>query len=182
MTPPRSSRGALCVLLAIGCALAFSGVARADCADADLLPTWENVERVRDAVVCLHNERRAQHGRRVLRPDAKLRRAATRHSLDMVEQSYFAHDSLDGSDFVDRIIKARYVARRDDYSLAENLAWGTGELSTPRSVVEAWMRSPAHRGNLLRRAYRDVGVGIALGVPKDAGVGATYTVDFGVRG
>jgi uncharacterized protein YkwD len=175
-------RGALCALLASSCLLAAPAIARADCADADLYPTAENLEQIRDAVVCLHNEQRASRGLKGLRADTKLRRAATRHSGEMVEQSYFSHDSQDGSDFVDRILAARYVGRRDEYSLGENLAWGTGDLSTPRGVVAAWMESSAHRANLLKRAYRDIGVGIRLGVPKDGSVGATYTIDFGVRG
>ena len=43
------------------------------------------------------------------------------------------------------------------------------------------MRSPAHRANLLRKAYREIGVGVVLGVPGSDAAGATYTVDFGVR-
>lgn len=174
-------RGAFCIALAVASVLLVPGIARAECADADLAPTAETLERVRDAVVCLQNEQRVQEGLRALRQDSKLQRAATRHSQEMVAESYFAHDSQDGKDFVDRIFKARYVGKGDGYSLGENLAWGTGDLSTPRGVVQAWMNSPAHKANLLRRAYRDVGVGIRLGVPTDAGVGATYTVDFGAR-
>ncbi|WP_053227867.1 CAP domain-containing protein [Solirubrobacter soli] len=174
-------RGALCAALAAGCVLATPTIARADCADADLYPAPDNLDRVRSAVVCLHNEERAERGLRSLRADTRLRRAAAGHSDEMVEESYFAHDSADGSDFVDRILAARYVARNDGYSLGENLAWGTGNLSTARGVVDAWMRSSAHRANLLKKAYRDIGVGIRLGVPQDAGVGATYTIDFGVR-
>jgi hypothetical protein len=64
----------------------------ADCADADLLPTAETLERVRDAVVCLQNEERAQAGLRALRQDTRLQRAATRHSQEMVTESYFAGD------------------------------------------------------------------------------------------
>jgi len=176
-----TTRGALCAALAAGCVLAAPTTARADCADADLYPTAETLDRIRDAVICLHNEERAQCGLCALRADTRLRRAAVGHSGEMVEESYFAHDSRDGSDFVDRIVAARYVRRGDGYSLGENLAWGTGDLSTARGVVDAWMRSSAHRANLLKKGYRDIGVGIRLGVPTDAGVGATYTIDFGVR-
>jgi uncharacterized protein YkwD len=176
-----TTRRVLVALLASGCTFAFAEAAQAECANADLLPTAQNIEQVRDAVVCLHNEQRAERGLRELREHAKLQRAATGHSNEMVEQSYFAHDSEDGSDFVDRILKAKYVSRGDGYSLGENLAWGTGDFSTPRGVVDAWMKSPEHRANLLRRTYREIGIGIRLGVPKDGTVGATYTVDFGVR-
>ena len=65
--------------------------------------------------------------------------------------------------------------------LGENLAWGTGSFSTPRSAMATWMSSPAHRANVLKRAYREIGVGVVLGVPGAGAAGATYTVDFGVR-
>ena len=65
--------------------------------------------------------------------------------------------------------------------LGENLAWGTGSFGTPRSTIETWMSSPAHRAILLKKAYREMGVGVVLGVPGSDAAGATYTVDFGVR-
>ena len=45
------------------------------------------------------------------------------------------------------------------------------------------MSSPGHKANILRRQFREIGIGIALGAPVDAGGldGATYTADFGVR-
>ena len=43
------------------------------------------------------------------------------------------------------------------------------------------MASPGHRANILKRAYREMGVGLVLGVPVSDAAGATYTVDFGVR-
>lgn len=167
--------------LVVALVLGIPAIARADCADADLRPSAQNLDRVRAAVVCLHNEQRARRGLPALHQDARLRRAAERHSRDMVSDGFFAHASANGSSFVERILAARYVRRYDGYLLGENLAWGTAELSTPRGVVQAWMASPEHRANLLTRAYRDVGIGIRLGVPKDPGVGATFTVDFGVR-
>ena len=44
--------------------------------------------------------------------------------------------------------------------------------------LDGFAGPPAHD---LRRAYRDVGFGIRLGVPHDDGIGATFTADFGVR-
>jgi hypothetical protein len=61
--------------------------------------------------------------------------------------------------------------------VGENIGWGQGALTTPRSIVDAWMASPGHRENLLSRDYTEVGLG-ALGTP-GAGAGATYTTDFG---
>jgi uncharacterized protein YkwD len=44
------------------------------------------------------------------------------------------------------------------------------------------MKSPGHRSNILKRSYRQMGIGIALGIPvAGGGKGATITVDFGAR-
>jgi uncharacterized protein YkwD len=60
------------------------------------------------------------------------------------------------------------------------LAWGTRGRSTPAAAVEAWMESDRHRRVLLRRRYRDVGVGVALGTPVRTGpAGATYAAALG---
>ena len=37
--------------------------------------------------------------------------------------------------------------------------------------MNAWMNSPGHKPNIVKRAYREVGIGIRLGVPSDEGVG-----------
>ena len=152
------------------------------CANPDLLPAGDNLPLVRAAVLCLHNQVRAQNGLPALKENAKLRKAATGHSADMVGEGYFDHTSPDGDTFVDRIVGAGYAKRNDGWTLGENLAWGTGDLSTPAGVMGSWMNSPGHKANILKRAYRDVGIGIRLGVPSDDSVGATYTLDFGVRG
>ena len=108
--------------------------------------------------------------------------AAEGHSADMVEAQFFAHDGPDGTDMVDRILGTGY-ARGQGWSLGENIAWGTGNLGTAREIHNAWMRSPGHKANILRRQFREIGIGIALGAPVDARGqdGATYTADFGVR-
>ena len=94
---------------------------------------------------------------------------------------YFDHTSPNGDTFVDRILSAGYAKRNDGWTLGENLAWGTGDLSTPAGVMNAWMNSAGHKANILKKAYREVGIGIRLGVPTDSGVGATITADFGVK-
>jgi uncharacterized protein YkwD len=151
------------------------------CQNTDLMPTPDNVELVRAAILCLHNQIRVQNGLPLLKDNAKLRKAATSHSNDMVTQGFFDHTSPDGDSFVDRIIGAGYAKRNDGWTLGENLAWGTGDLSTAQGVMNAWMNSAGHKANILKKAYREVGVGIRLGVPSDEGVGATITADFGVK-
>jgi len=151
------------------------------CADAGLEATQHNLRRIRAAVLCLHNRIRAAHGLPRLRQNRRLRRAALGHSRDMVRDGYFAHTTPEGGTMVDRILRAEYVRNDEGWALGENLAWGTGSLGTPEGAVDAWMSSPGHRANILKKAYRELGVGVAIGVPLSDAAGATYTVDFGVR-
>ncbi|HET8754807.1 MAG TPA: CAP domain-containing protein [Solirubrobacteraceae bacterium] len=152
-----------------------------DCPDADLEPTSDNQGRIRDAILCLHNQIRAEQGLPRLRENKRLRKAAAGHSRHMVNQRFFEHTTPSGQTMVDRILKARYVREDEGWMLGENLAWGTGSYATPRGAVQAWMESPGHRANILKRGYREMGVGLVLGVPVSNAAGATYTVDFGVR-
>jgi uncharacterized protein YkwD len=152
-----------------------------DCPDADLEPAGDNLGRIRKAILCLHNQIRAEHNLPVLRSNKRLRKAAVGHSRDMVAKNYFEHTTPGGVTMVDRILKAHYVRADQGWSLGENLAWGTGSYGTPRGAVAAWMASPGHRDNIMRRAYREVGIGVVFGVPSSDAMGATYTLDFGVR-
>jgi uncharacterized protein YkwD len=153
-----------------------------DCAHTGVRPAAGNVADVRAAVLCLHNRERAAHGLPSLRENTKLRRAAEGHSGAMVAGRFFAHESPAGADMSDRILRTGY-ARGQGWSLGENIAWGTGRLATAAQIQRAWMESPGHRANILRRQFREIGIGIAIGAPVDpAGLdGATYTADFGVR-
>ena len=155
---------------------------RAECANTGLQPAAGNLGLVRAAVLCLHNRERSAHGLPLLRENAKLRRAARAHSEDMVQGGFFAHESRSGADMSVRILETGY-ARNRGWSLGENIAWGTGSLGTAGSIQRAWMESPGHRANILRRQFREIGIGIAIGAPAPSGGlhGATYTADFGVR-
>ncbi|WP_053227066.1 CAP domain-containing protein [Solirubrobacter soli] len=151
------------------------------CQNTTVLPTAQNLELVRAAILCLHNQIRAQNNLPLLKDNAKLRKAAVGHSADMVGEGFFDHTSPNGDSFVDRILDAGYAKRNDGWTLGENLAWGTGDLSSAQGVMDAWMNSAGHKANILKRAYKEVGIGIKLGVPSDDGVGATITTDFGAK-
>lgn len=165
--------------------LASAPTASAACADEDLRPTPENVERVRNAVVCLHNEERKAAGVAPLSTNSLLQQAATAHSVDMVERDYFEHDAPEGIDPFERIERAGYIRPRSVWNAGENIGWGTGSLSTPRSMMDAWMKSYGHRLTLIASDFDELGVGIALGSPSAAHAqrsdAVTYTVDFGWR-
>ncbi len=132
-------------------------VAPAPCANTDVAPTADNLPVVAAAVLCLHNQVRAQAGLPALKANVKLQKSALGQSADMVNEGFFDHTNPAGDTFVDRIIDAGYVKKNDGWTLGENLAWGTGDLSTPAGVMNAWMNSAGHKANILKRAYKEVG-------------------------
>ena len=179
------SLGSLAALLTV-IALAVPNVASAasSCADADLVPTTDNGVALRNATLCVMNEERATAGLKPLAANTQLRRAAQKHSLQMVRDSFFAHVSPAGNTLMARVRQGTtYLRGALNFALGENIAYGSGHLSTPASTVQGWMNSPPHRKNMLNRRYRHVGIGVAMGAPGIDGGGpaATYTTAFGTR-
>jgi uncharacterized protein YkwD len=155
---------------------------RAKCANANLVPSQTNLDRVRRATLCLVNRQRAAHRRSPLTISPDLAQAANAYVNAMAARGFFSHVSPEGSTPVSRIKVTLYLVDARSWAIGENLAWGGGRLATPRQMVVAWMGSPSHRHNMLSSRYRQLGVGIALGTPeRPAGRGATYATEFGVR-
>ena len=132
------------------------------------------------ATLCILNAKRAGHDLRPLVLNAKLGAAARRHSRAMVRERFFSHSSPNGDTFIDRIRAAGYLEGARSWTAGENIAYGSGSRSTPRSIGRAWMNSPGHRANILSRSFRAIGIGIESGTPVGI-AGATYTTDFGRR-
>jgi uncharacterized protein YkwD len=153
----------------------------AGCAGADAVPGQAATTALQHATLCLMNSARRQHGRRHLREQPALEGAASGYAQAMVAQKFFDHVSPGGSTMVARVRASAYLHRAGSYSLGENIAWGGGSLGTPRSIVRMWMQSAGHRANLLNPRFRDVGVGVASGVPPGGMAGGTYVTDFGTR-
>jgi uncharacterized protein YkwD len=150
------------------------------CASTSANPSPSNLGRMQAAILCLLNAERRGKGLASLHSNRKLRRAAKGWANRMVAGRFFAHEA-GSSTVLSRIRRTGYV--RGDWSLGENIAWGSGALATPRAIVNGWMHSPGHRANILHGAFRDIGIGIKLGAP-GAGLsgGATYVTDFGRHG
>jgi uncharacterized protein YkwD len=152
----------------------------AACANGAVEPAPATLDAMREATLCLLNRERAGHGLTPLTPDADLAAAATAYAGDLVAGSYFSHTGRDGSSLSERIGRSGYLPAGAGWALGENLAWGTGPLATPASIVQAWMASPGHRHTILNPDYREIGIGIAAGNPAARdGTGATYATDFG---
>ncbi len=103
----------------------------------------------------LINQERAKAGLRPLAPDPELREVARRHSADMFAQGYFAHDTPEGRDPIDRIREANvpFVTAGENLALAPTLMVAHTGL----------MNSPGHRRNILDPHFGRVGIGIMDG-------------------
>ena len=165
------------VAVALACASALIAVpsraAAADCRGADHLAPVA----ARAATLCLLNVERAARGLAPLRLDRRLSRAARAHSADMVAHRYFAHDSRDGTGFGARIARTGWTRHRRGWTIGENIAWGEGPLSTPASIVDAWMHSEGHRANILNCGFHVIGIGVATVAGSPHGI--YWTQDFG---
>ncbi|QEE36225.1 CAP domain-containing protein [Octadecabacter sp. SW4] len=98
------------------------------------------------------NKARADNGLGPLAPNARLAAAAQVHAQDMVQRSYFSHQSPNGATPATRVRAQGYCYR----FLAENI--GSGQPNEAR-IVAAWMGSPDHRVNMLAGRAREYGLG-----------------------
>ena len=166
-------------------AIAAAPAASAACPHADARPTAATLGDARAALVCLHNEERRASGVPALRENRLLAASASAHAQDMVARRYFAYETPEGSDPFDRLREMGYIRDGLAWNAGENIAWGTGDLATPRSIFDAWMERTGARLTLLASDFSALGVGIALGAPSsehgELTTAVTYTVDFGRR-
>lgn len=118
-----------------------------------------------DEVLRLTNERRAEGATcggtmfgatRALKSQEALRCSARKHSKDMVEREFFAHDNPDGETPFDRMLMAGFNGLR----FGENIAAGN---ATAEGTVAQWMDSPGHCANLMDPNFSELGVGYFAG-------------------
>ena len=175
-------RYALAAVAAVAAFALVPASASAGCKHRYALPSQLSNKTVKQTTLCLLNQQRRMHGRRALSSNRRLARAARKHARDMVRRNYFSHTSPSGASFVDRIMRQDYVDPGEGWTLGENLAWGSYQLATPKSIVRSWMHSPGHRANILNPAFREIGIGVVTGAPV-AGTdhAATYATSFGRR-
>ncbi|HEU5405638.1 MAG TPA: CAP domain-containing protein [Gaiellaceae bacterium] len=115
------------------------------------------------------NAVRAAHGLPPLHSDAHLERAARSHTTTMLATGVFRHGAF-GSRMRRFDVRGRVAG--------ENLAWGSGTRGSARAIVVAWLASPEHRANLLRRSFTRVGVGDRVGAFQGQADAHVVTADF----
>ncbi|HEY7953252.1 MAG TPA: CAP domain-containing protein [Solirubrobacteraceae bacterium] len=165
-------------------AATIAAVLATPCQNTQLTPDEDNLPTVTAATLCLVNQERARHNELPLQQNADLETAADAHSTEMVALDYFAHVAPNGLTPLARVRGTGYIpSAQDGYTIGENIAWGTLELSTPQAIVAAWIASPEHLVNILEANYRDTAIGIDPEAPASLANeedGAVYTQEFGV--
>lgn len=81
------------------------------------------------------------------------------HSENMANFNFFSHTGLDGSMVNDR---ADLFGISKWRAIGENIAYNQGYDNPVEFAVENWMKSPAHRENLLNSRWRESGIGVAV--------------------
>lgn len=110
-----------------------------------------------DEIINLTNEARRQNDLPSLASNHLLAKAAQAKAKAILKSQYFSHDQpAMNKKFADWV-------KEEDYRylvVGENLAMGFGSSS---AVVEAWLKSPSHRDNILKKEYQDIGLAVAKG-------------------
>ncbi len=106
----------------------------------------------------LINRKRSENGLQPLVWSERVAQVARLHSRNMASYNFFSHVGVDGKR-VDSRANSTGLSWR---SIGENIAYNRGFGSPAERVVEQWMRSTAHRENLLSGGWKESGIGISI--------------------
>jgi len=116
----------------------------------------KDLGKVREAMLARVNAERAVAGVPPFGLHPLLNSAAQGHAEDMLNRSYYRHESPEGATPRNRAEAQGYTAEM----VGENIS--RGPLSVDE-VVDGWMRSTEHRRNLLHPRFTELGIGLAVG-------------------
>ncbi len=105
----------------------------------------------------LTNHERSKEGLQSLQYNEKLAQAAQKKADNMFEKNYWSHYGPSGETPWEFILSSGYQYEFAGENLAKNFLFSDG-------VVAAWMDSPTHRENIMRKEYTDVGFAVVNGV------------------
>jgi len=131
------------------------------------------------AMLCLINWARRKAGLRRLRRSAILDHSAAIKTGQLLRCQTFEHAPCKGIDAFQPFYKAGYASKRIAWAAGENLAWGTGPLGSPRQIMRAWLHSPHHRENILRRQWQEQGINLRVATFLEHRDAAIWTSHFG---
>jgi uncharacterized protein YkwD len=111
----------------------------------------------KEAIIRLTNQARSRNGLAKLAENEVLGRVAEYRARDMLAKQYFGHASPSGQGASDMAERSGYRYK----TIAENII--RGSFATSQEVVDCWMRSRGHRGNILSTDVQEIGVAIVRG-------------------
>jgi uncharacterized protein YkwD len=155
------------LLVGIAMVLGLVFYAAAQTKDKKSGPKFELTEDER-TILDLTNAAREKEKLPPLKPNRILTEVARVHSANMAKKGEMNH-VLDGKRPDQRVAAAGYDFR----AVGENIAAGEGW--SLEDVFKGWMESPEHKANILRKEYREIGIGIA----RDGKDQVYYTQVFG---
>jgi uncharacterized protein YkwD len=129
------------------------------CAGAD--DTSAPVAVQEQAMECLVNGARDSAGLSKLTDLRSLDTSADNKASDIIRCNQFSHEAC-GRDFLYWMRRGGFVGGRCWWA-GENIAWGTSDLGSPRSIFNAWMHSPPHRANILSNQFDLFGISLRVG-------------------
>jgi uncharacterized protein YkwD len=130
------------------------------------------------AMRCMTDFARRQAGLNALSPTAALDQSALDKSRDILRCNSFSHFAC-GREFAYWIRETGYTSV-PCWHVGENLAWGTDEYGSVRSIFRAWMASPEHRENILGQ-YSELGVNVQVGSLEGQDGTRVWTEHFGTQ-
>ena len=137
--------------------------------------TVPNAEQAQ-AMRCLTNFARAKSGLERLITPKLLGQAAADKARDILRCDEFSHEAC-GREFTYWMENVGYL-QGSCWGAAENIAWGTGTIGTPRAIFRAWLHSPGHRENILG-PYADVGIALREGTIEGSPGAHVWVQEFG---
>jgi hypothetical protein len=105
-----------------------------------------------DKVGCLVNQVRARYNSNPIKISDALNALAQTHSMDQRQRRQMTHTSANGKGPGDRASDAGYNFR----TIGENVA--VGQVSE-QQVMEDWINSPGHLANIIRKDFKEMGIG-----------------------
>lgn len=129
-----------------------------------------------EAMRCMTDYARQHLGLPALADAEELDVSAQGKSGDILRCDSFSHYAC-GREFTYWIEASGYLSAQC-WRAGENLAWGTGAEGTVRSIFRAWMRSTAHRQNILGN-FSQIGVDLQVGELAGRGGTRVWTQHFG---
>ena len=105
----------------------------------------------------LTNDERLKAGLPALQENLLLTSAAEKKAADMFKKDYWAHFAPDGGSPWDFIKQSGYQYEYAGENLAKNFLFS-------KNVVDAWMNSPTHKENIIKKEYTEVGYAVVNGV------------------